>query len=229
MLSKGWHLEAMAAIPGAGRGVRVGVIDTGVAGVVDESWLVDEGQSTRLSYSEDRDGHGTHVAGVIASLAPDARILSVALAEGDECDYLAALPLAARRGAQVACLAGGLRERHDPLIAAAQQLWRNGVLLICAAGNEGPGEHRCPAGIPEVVTVGARRRDGTRALFSGAGVEIWAPGVDIWSREAPSGFGFRSGTSQAAAVVTGIAARLLEAEPNWSAEQLKQQLLRIEW
>lgn len=229
MLSKGWHLDAMAAIPGSGRGVRVGVIDTGVAGVVDESWFIEEGQATRLSYSEDRDGHGTHVAGVISSLVPEARILSIALAEGDQSDYLAALSLAGRRGAQVACVAGGLRGRRDALIAAAQQLWRDGVLLICASGNEGPGEHRCPAGIAEVLTVGARRRDGTRALFSGAGVEIWAPGVDIWSREAPSGFGFRSGTSQAAAVVTGIAARLLEAEPGWSPEQLKQQLLRIEW
>ena len=220
----------MAAIPGSGRGVRVGVIDTGVAGgAVEESWLIEEGEATRLSYSEDRDGHGTHVAGVISSLAPDVRILSIALAEGDECDYLTALPLAGRRGAQVACVAGGLRGRRDALITAAQQLWRDGVLLICAAGNEGPSEHRCPAGIPEVLTVGARRNDGTKAPFAGAGVEIWAPGVGIWSREAPSGFGFRSGTSQAAAVVTGIAARLLEAEPGWSPEQLKQQLLRIEW
>ena len=77
--------------------------------------------------------------------------------------------------------------------------------------------------------MGARRADGTRANFSGPAAEIWAPGVDIWSREIPSGFGFRTGTSQAAAVVSGVAARLLEFEPELTVAELKQHLLRIEW
>ena len=236
-MSKGWHVEAAerAAIPGTGGGVRVAVIDTGiaahpaVASRVEESWVIEEGRSFQQRYLEDRDGHGTHVAGVIASVAPEARLLSIGLLDPEVEDFVAAFALAASRGALIANLSGGWRQKEERLIAAARQLWEAGVLLICAAGNEGEPAWRCPAGIAEVLTVGARRRDGSVAAFTGGRAEIWAPGVDVWSSESPAGYGYRSGTSQAAAVVSGLAARVLASERVIGPEQLKERLLRIEW
>jgi serine protease AprX len=142
--------------------------------------------------------------------------------------------------------------RTDPLAMAVEQAWKRGVVVVTSAGNGGSGAGGLdsPAYDPYVVAVGAQdtggtpdRSDDTVAEFSSRGTgerapDLVAPGVGIVSLRVPGGFldeefpGARvgeryfrgSGTSQAAAVVSGAAALVLQRRPGLSPDELKAAL-----
>ncbi len=139
--------------------------------------------------------------------------------------------------------------RTDPLTHAVENAWRAGIVVVVAAGNEGfaPGQLNDPAYDPFVLTVGAADTKGTTPIaddtvpgFSSRGdasrrVDVTAPGRSIASLRDPGSyidsahpsarFGGRffkgSGTSQAAAVVSGAVALLLQQRPNLTPDQVK--------
>ncbi len=138
----------------------------------------------------------------------------------------------------------------DPLAYAAEQAWQHGIVVVTSAGNSGTSAGRLtdPAIDPFVIAVGADDPNGTSATtddniaaFSSVGngtrnPDLVAPGVHVQSLRDPgsyidrtfSGTGaitarfFRgSGTSQAAAVVSGAAALILQQQPNLTPDQVK--------
>ncbi|MFN2581417.1 MAG: S8 family serine peptidase, partial [Candidatus Dormibacteria bacterium] len=143
----------------------------------------------------------------------------------------------------------------DPLAYASEVAWRNGITVVAAAGNGGKdGGLEDPAYDPFLLAVGAvdtqgtvNQGDDTAASFTaiGNGVrnpDIAAPGVHIASLRDPGSYidqtygstgtvsantrFFRgSGTSQAAAVVSGVAALFYQAWPNATPDQLKAALM----
>ncbi len=142
----------------------------------------------------------------------------------------------------------------DPLDFAVEQIWLAGIFVVVAAGNRGLAGVSKPADDPFVVTVGAadvgdtkETRDDVVASFSGRGPtqdavakpDLVAPGVGIVSNRAPGStldgrfpaarIGddyFRgTGTSQASAVVSGVAALMLDAEPTATPDVLKAALV----
>ncbi|MBC7338959.1 MAG: S8 family serine peptidase [Firmicutes bacterium] len=86
---------------------------------------------------------------------------------------------------------------HDAIIAACNR----GITVVCAAGNEGPGEDTVvyPARYPEVITVAATAADDSVPDFSSRGPEVdnAAPGVSILSTWKGGGYATASGTSMA--------------------------------
>ncbi|KAL0164158.1 hypothetical protein M9458_039911, partial [Cirrhinus mrigala] len=119
------------------------------------------------------------------------------------------------------------------LNAACRKMVESGAVLIAAAGNYN--DDAClysPASEPEVITVGAVNfadqplSTGTTGTNVGRCVDVFAPGDDIISAssDCPTCFTTKSGTSQAAAHVAGIAAVLLNLSPNSSSAELLQQL-----
>ncbi|HEY4375869.1 MAG TPA: S8 family serine peptidase [Acidimicrobiales bacterium] len=137
----------------------------------------------------------------------------------------------------------------DPLTHAVESAWRNGIVVVVSAGNSG-GALADPAIDPYVITVGAAdlgniftSSDDKVASFSSVGdatrgVDVIAPGVSIVSDRDPASFVdtlfpsavtgpyFRgSGTSQAAAVVSGAVADLLSARPTLTPDQVKAVLM----
>lgn len=144
----------------------------------------------------------------------------------------------------------------DPLSFAVDNAWRHGIVVVVAAGNDdktsGNTPLAMPAANPHVLAVGAVDSNGTVATsddevpdFShhAAGdrtVDVAAPGVSVIGLRVPGGFvdssidtgkvGDRfqrgSGTSQATAVVSGLAALLVERYPDASPDQIKQFLIR---
>jgi serine protease AprX len=143
--------------------------------------------------------------------------------------------------------------RSDVLAWAVEQLWQEGIAVVAAAGNNGAGARMLdmPADDPFVIAAGAsdmRRtadpRDDRVADFSSRSsrwrsVDLVAPGTSVLSLRVPGSTldlefpGARvdnryfrgSGTSQAAAVTSGIAARVLSARPDLSPDQLKAVLM----
>ena len=143
--------------------------------------------------------------------------------------------------------------RRDVLAWAVEQLWREGIAVVAAGGNLGTHARTLdiPAADPFIIAAGASdtfqtadAADDRVASFSSRSarrpVDVVAPGVSLVSQRVPGSaldlefpgarvgqHGFRgSGTSQAAAVVTGVAARLLSAHPDLSPDQLKALLVQ---
>ncbi len=137
----------------------------------------------------------------------------------------------------------------DPLSFAVEQAWKAGIVVVVAAGNDGNGEDlRMPASNPFVIAVGASDSNGTNITsddfltsFTNCGVgereyDVLAPGRSIFSLRAPGSTAdlehpeavyqdrlFRgSGTSQAAAVVSGAVAVMLEQRPELTPDQVKE-------
>ena len=140
----------------------------------------------------------------------------------------------------------------DPLAHAAEAAWRHGIVVVVAAGNDGTATNAVadPATHPLLVAVGAADPQGTVATtddtvasFSQRGTgsrhaDLVAPGVSLYGLLSPGStlatqnpaavYGDRylrgSGTSQAAAVVTGVVADLLSVRPSLTPDQVKAAL-----
>ena len=184
--------------------------------------------------------HGTSIAGAIVArskltaVAPNARILAVRAfdpvsgsAEGTTFSILKGLEWAAGKGARVINMS--FAGPKDPIMArvlAAAN--KRGIVLIAAAGNAGvKSPPLFPASDPNVIAVTAT--DLNDKLFQGSNrghhVAVAAPGVNVLLPVPGGGYGMTTGTSFAAAHVSGIAALLLELEPELKPDAVRRVLL----
>lgn len=147
---------------------------------------------------DDNNGHGTHVAGIIAAtadnkrgmagLASSAKILPVrvldAAGNGTTLTVARGIAYAVRKGANVINLSL-TGDQQDPQVeAAVKYATDNDVVVIAAAGNQGcAGPTAYPAAYPGVIGVGALDRHGVVPSFSACGdsVDIVAPGRQVIS------------------------------------------------
>ncbi|MDP2727440.1 MAG: S8 family peptidase [Dehalococcoidia bacterium] len=192
-----------------GRGVKVAIVDTGVD--IDHPALAGRVAATHDVTGEgfsDANGHGTHVAGIVASadsryqgVAPEATILAVkamgAFGSGSTSWAIAGLEWAVENGAQVINLSlgsDGNGDGTDPLSRACDAAVGRGVVVCVAAGNMGPlsGSIGSPGGARQVITVGASTDGDKVADFSSRGPtadgrtkpDILFPGHNIISARA---------------------------------------------
>mgnify|MGYP003557810256 FL=1 len=228
-----WALRTLEAGPSwslaDGSGQTVAVIDTGVSREPDLAknllvgWDVIRGRSDGR---DDQNGHGTHVAGVIAAasnngiggagLAPRAKVLPVraldAAGKGYWSDVANGIVYAVNQGAGVINLSIGGDTDDPSLRAAVNYALASGRVVVAAVGNEGTGALTYPAAYPGVIGVAATDRSDRVADFSNSGsaVDLAAPGVAIMST-VPGGFASYSGTSMATPFVSATAALLRSA------------------
>lgn len=233
--------------PPAPRGRRpvVAILDTGVgAGDPDlrDAVLTRQARSfvPGMDPLDDPSGHGTHVAGIVAAIPGNgvggsgvarARILPVTIADASGRATTSALirgvRYAAARGARVINIsfggAGFSQLEQDAIDAAV----RRGALVVVPVGNTGgrAGPPEYPGAYRHVMTVAALGRGGRVLPLSERGdqVSIAAPGERVLSNDAGDTVRLvpRTGTSMAAAVVAGAAARVIAARPRLSAEQVR--------
>jgi filamentous hemagglutinin family protein len=183
--------------------------------------------------------HGTGMAGAIAShkrllgIAPNARLLAIqafgvssAGTQGTSLAIVKGLNWAVEQGAKVINMS--FAGPKDPILEQAiKALREKGVILIAAAGNAGPKSPPLfPGADPNVIAVSAT--DADDAVYKNANrgkyVAIAAPGVDILVPAPDGGYQLTTGTSVAAAHVSGVAALLLERNPNLKPDELKRLL-----
>jgi thermitase len=227
-----WPLARIRAVPlahaaaaAAATPVLVAVLDTGIDGdhpelagkvVADMVFVEDAG-------SGDYYGHGTPVAGIIAAgidgsgiegLAPDSRLLNVKVADDrGRCRDTAVaegIIWAVEHGARVINISIEMRDATPQLKEAVDYAWDLGAVIVAAAGNDGSAEPVYPAAYDNTLSVTGIRENGELAPLANHGdwVDVAAPGFDIYTTLPGGAFGYKHGTSFAAAYVSGLAARL---------------------
>ena len=184
------------------------------------------------------DRHGTSVAGIIAAqgalrgMAPDVRLIGVRAFEVDEksgvtqsttWQILEALDSSFKAGARIINMS--FAGPNDPMvgqgISGAQD---RRMIAVAAAGNEGPDAKPVfPAAYPGVIAVTAI--DKGDAVYGNANrgdyVALAAPGVDILAPIPNGGYDISSGTSLAAAHISGLVALMLSQQEDLSASSVK--------
>lgn len=178
-------------------------------------------------------GHGTFVASIIARCAPNAKLIPVRIANdegmGTSLSMAEGLRYAVQSGADVINVSF-----HLDMASSLVQYWLNeaerlGVLVVCAAGNEGVDYLGYFAKAPTTMAVGAVDAYDRRASFSnyGSAVDIYAPGVSVQSaygRPTNTRLARWSGTSFSSAFVSGGGALVFQRHPTWTAKQVRDAL-----
>ena len=216
----------------SGDGVDVALIDSGITPVGD---LADPGKVVNgpdFSFDRRNDdlrhldafGHGTHLAGIIAGVAPQARLVNIKAANAEGVTSLTQLLLAIDYAVRyrhangldirVITLAVGADNpdgyEHDPLAVAVERAWNAGVAVVTSGGNEGDSGDGLllPAADPFVLAVGGADTQGTGnpadddvADWSSRGdgdrnPDVLAPGSSIVSYRVPGSFIDQSSTGR---------------------------------
>lgn len=279
-----------------GSGITVAVVDTGLAwhpGLLKSvnnkvlnrivGW-VDFVSRTKMPI--DPNGHGTHIAGIIANsqkgadgewngVAPGVRLVGVRVLNKDGYgtyeQVIQGIQWVIKNKEKYnirivnLSLLSAVRSPYwaDPLNQAVMKAWAKGIVVVAAAGNSGPGPMSVmvPGNNPYIITAGAYTDNYTPAdwgddyiaPFSAAGPtldgfvkpDVVAPGAHMVSTLLPNttivrnhtanwngGLYFSmAGTSQAAAVVSGVAALILSENPNLTPDQVKyrMQVTALPW
>lgn len=227
-----------------GNGAIIAIVDTGLdvshsefSGRIVGAWNFNGGAYNDLA---DKDGHGTHVAGIAAGktcgVAPGARIMPLKVFGG--ADVSAAIKEAFRyiykwnaehsetdRVVAVNCSFGSSIYDIEQAYLI-RRLVDTGVTVCVSAGNAGDGKadteeiFNFPGYIWEVVTTGALNQDGQPAGYSSSydGIDVGAPGTDIYSSWPGGGYKLLSGTSMATPHITGAMALVYAA---WYSKKME--------
>ncbi|MHA1283477.1 MAG: S8 family serine peptidase [Promethearchaeota archaeon] len=217
-----WWLKAIGAdnLPYSGEGIKIGIIDSGIgfhpdfsSRIIDSKNFASEGTKRDDKKIYDYNGHGTHVAGIIAGngkvssgkyrgIAPKALLINAraanysgSLNEGDIIDAIDWLVNDEKVDIISMSFGGGFPDPNDPLSLAVSNAVRKGVICVAAAGNSG-GEYfsgGTPAASFNCISVGAINNKLELASFSSWGPtfyslnypDLLAPGVNIISTENP--------------------------------------------
>ena len=211
-----------------GAGVNVAILDTGIDSNHPDLLVVGgENFSPGKKSYDDENGHGSHVAGIVAALdneigvigvAPEVNLFAVKVL-GDRgigrwSDLIAGLQWCVDYSMQVANMSLGATLAPSDVKAACDSAYAVGVLLVAAAGNENGGSVIYPAAYDSVIAVSATDSNDELAFLSSVGdeVELAAPGVYIYSTYKDGGYAILSGTSMASPHVAGVAALAIAAE-----------------
>jgi hypothetical protein len=216
-----------------GKGITIAILDTGwdghksvAEGTVREIDILDS--SAEGEYA----GHGTAVAGLIAStdpfapgIAPGSDLLSIRVLDssgsGDAFTLAQGIIAAVNNGARVINMSLGGYSDSSVLRDAIRYATGQGAVLVAAAGNDGLAQVTYPAAYPQVIGVNAVDANGNRTPFSnyGAGIDVAAPGYQINALWEDDAFVYFDGTSASAPLVSGMAARLLQTGAATTPEQ----------
>ena len=234
------HLDEAHKVA-SGKRIKIAVIDT----AIDTTHPVFAGSITATfdalgDTKPEAELHGTSIAGILgareglAGVAPEATILGVRAFTSNATAPAQSYTLAILKGLDWAVLNGAriinmsFAGPNDPLLGQAiSAAVKQGVVIVAAAGNGGPtAEPAYPGAYPSVIAVTAI--DTKDALYKDANhgtyISVAAPGVDIIAAAPKGAYDISSGTSMAAAHVSGIAALMLEKNPKLTPKDIRDAL-----
>jgi len=231
-----------------GAGIKVAVVDTGID-LSHPDLKVYGGYNAiyPAKTAADDNGHGTHVAGIIAALnnsvgvvgmGPQINLYAVKVLDrrgsGYVSDIIEGLDWAIQNGIQVVNMSLGTNSDVQSFHDAITRARNAGIVLVAAAGNDGAAVDY-PGAYPEVIAVAATDSANNVAYWSSRGpeVDLAAPGVSIYSTYKGGTYKTLSGTSMATPHVTGAAALVLttsvgaydlDADGMWDPAEVQNKL-----
>jgi len=233
-----WNLAEVHRVS-TGEGVIVAVIDSEIdalhpdlAGVVTTRYDAGCGATAP-------DAHGTAMAGAIAAhgfllgVAPNAKIIAIcafggaAVSQSNSAKIINGIDYAISQGARVINM-GFAGPRDAPLARALQIAHDKGVVLIGAAGNGGPKSPPLyPGADPNVIAVTATDADDHLGRFANQGkyIAVAVRGFDILVPAPNEGVQLITGTTVAAALVSGVAALLIAQKPSRTPDEIRTILM----
>jgi subtilisin family serine protease len=208
-----------------GKGITIGVIDTGMPNHKDIGDNAIEGKSFIDGETiEDKHGHQTHCVGIISAknnsegmvgVAPDSKCLCVKglsnSGSGSSSSVASAINYCIDSKVDIISMSLGSSSPKEAISLAVKRAYQANIAVICAAGNSGIAGVNYPAAFQECIAVGAFGKSKKIAYFSSRGhqVEIAAPGVNILSTYTNQSYSKLSGTSMACPFVAGVVALLM--------------------
>ncbi len=239
-------IEGPAALSSSngGQGVVVAVVDTGVT--LNHSYLQGHFTSARRNFVPGRAaddvsdvpdgttntgvGHGTFIAGLIRQVAPNALIMPVRVLNGDaigtDVQVAAGVRFAADNGARIINLSLGGTQDSSLLDSAIDYAVKRGVVVVASAGNQNVNKLEWPANYSNALAVVASDSNDHKTFFSNYGgkADVSAPGINLYSTYSNGAWTWGSGTSFAAALVSGEAALVRAAYPSLSVSGLSDRI-----
>jgi thermitase len=233
---------ASTSASGSGKDIKVAVLDSGVD--LDHPDInpkvVLRANFSGAATNEDKYGHGTHVAGIVAAshntygvagVCPGCTILAGKVLDdrgiGSSSGLANGINWAVSNGAKVINMSIGVRASRT-LETAINNAWSKGVVLVAAAGNGGNQTKIYPAAYPNVIAVAATDNKDAKASFSTYGaswVDLAAPGVNVYSTFPDQDFALAepnnrslsydvgNGTSMSSPIVAATVALAWSADP----------------
>ncbi|MEM4769545.1 MAG: S8 family peptidase [Desulfurococcaceae archaeon] len=209
-------------------------------------------RGTNLRNCNDQNGHGTHVAGIIAArlngigvagVAPKVTLYAVRVLDASGSGYVSDVAkgiVEATKGPDgvagtpddadvISMSLGG--PHSNVLYDAVKYAYSYGVVLVAAAGNEGAPNPSYPAAYPEVIAVGAIDSNYQVPSWCNRNPDVVAPGVEILSTWPKNRYAYASGTSMACPHVSGAVAiaqaiRLAMGKNRLHPDQVKDLITR---
>lgn len=240
-----WNMEQIDADHvwpyDTGDGVSVAIVDTGID--LKHSDLDVVGGVSEVGYTSsytDDNGHGTHVAGIVAALDNEIGVVGVGpgidlyavkvlnrKGSGYTSDIIAGLDWCADNDMDVVNMSLGSSYYSQSFQDACTALYAGGTVIVAAAGNTGTLQAFYPAAYTHVIGVGATDSSNNLAYFStcGSHVDLVAPGVSIYSTYKGGTYKTLSGTSMASPHVAGVAALVIRADTDgWTPDEIEAHL-----
>ena len=231
------------------KNVKVAIIDTGIdynhPDLKDNIALGYNSIKNNNDYLDDN-GHGTHLAGIVAAesnnegilgVCPNCSVISIKAFDkngiGKSSSVIKAIDYAIDNNAKVILFSWGSENLDPALEQTIKKASKSNIVLVGAAGNDNSTNLRYPAAYNEVIGVAAKDADFNEAYFSNYGnwTEISAPGIRVLStmptykvtlnkKGFEKDYDYLTGTSAAAAQVAGLAALLISANDSQSKEDI---------
>lgn len=246
-----WQNPGELGLDQSGRDKSTNGVDDDGNGYVDDQHGWDFARNSRII--SDQNGHGTHIAGIIKrefqrtlyktnrTFSQSVRLMILNYYDPEASDTInltntaKAIQYAAAMGADIINYSGGGSLPHRLEYQAIETAAKKGIVFIAAAGNNKSNTDQqkfYPAGydLNNIITVAATDQQGLLQDFSNYGeqsTDLAAPGAEVRSTLPNNKYGLMSGTSQATAHVTGVAAALLAHKPARSVATLLGQLLEM--
>ena len=227
-----------------GKGVKIAILDTGInrkhPDLTVSGGINLIGTSSSKKWNDDN-GHGTHVAGIIAAhnnsigvigVAPDAEVYAVKVLDqyggGRISDVIEGIEWAVLNDMDIVSMSLGTTEYSQALNDSSASAYNAGILLVASAGNNGDGnlstnDVMYPAKFESVIAISAIDQNNMAMSWSadGSEVELAAPGVGIYSTWLDGGYHSMSGTSMAAPFVSGVAALMMQNNAGASPDEVR--------
>ncbi len=208
-----------------GKGIKVGIIDTGVD-INHKDLVIKEYMNFTKESNEDTAGHGTHVAGIVGARMNGVGIVGVApecelyvakafdgQGKGDNEAIIKSLEWMVEKGVDIVNMSYSSTEKCEVENRLIRKCFESNIFLVAAAGNRGENKVSYPAKYDGVIAVSSVDMNKVKSDFSSYGneIDLAAAGVDILSTYKNNSYAVLSGTSMAAPLIS-VSAAIIQAK-----------------